>query len=413
MVYQPPTGARDLLPIDVAQKRWIEKRLQEGFHSWGYHRIITSTVERLSTLMAGGAIDSATVIQLQSLDDDRLGLRPELTASIARAAVTRMAGTSFPQRLYYSANIFRQAAKGSHSSQYEFYQTGVELLGSGGVLADAEILLLLTDSLNRIGLQHWSLILGEASLTQSLLSPFPEEIRDRVQAAIANLDRLRLEQLPLSPELQERALFLMDLRGQPADVLQQVSALDLNEPQRIAVNQLKSLVDLLHENLASSESPTIPKFVLDLSLIRNFSYYTGLTFEVVSPTLSGQRVLGQGGRYDKLLGLYHPDEETEIPGIGFCLNIEDIHQTLLPMGLLPSQTPRSDWLIVAQEPQAQAKAFTYAQELRRSAVEARVELFLDESVEMDNVRQYARDRNIGQIAWISAETPPQVESLTE
>lgn len=410
MVYQPPTGARDLLPIDVAQKRWIEKRLQEGFHSWGYHRIITSTVERLSTLMAGGAIDSATVIQLQSLDDDRLGLRPELTASIARAAVTRMAGSSFPQRLYYSANVFRQAAKGSHSSQYEFYQTGVELLGRSGVLADAEVLLLLTDSLNCIGLQHWSLILGEASLTQSLLSPFPDEIRHRVQTAIANLDRLRLEQLPLSPELQERALFLMDLRGQPADVLQQVSALDLNETQRAAVNQLKSLIDLLHESLASSESPTIPKFVLDLSLIRNFSYYTGLTFEVVSPTLSGQRVLGQGGRYDKLLGLYHP-QEVEIPGIGFCLNIEDIHQTLLPTGQLPSQTPRSDWLIVAQQPQAQAQAFTYAQDLRRAAVEARVELFLDETVTPDSVRQYARDRNINQIAWISSDVPPELESL--
>lgn len=410
MVHQPPTGARDLLPIDVAQKRWIEKRLQEGFHSWGYHRIITSTVERLSTLMAGGAIDSATVIQLQSLDEDRLGLRPELTASIARAAVTRMAGSTFPQRLYYSANIFRQADKGSHSSQYEFYQTGVELLGGGGVLADAEILLLLTDSLNRIGLQHWSLILGEASLTQSLLSPFPEEIRCRVQAAIANLDRLRLEQLPLSPELQERALFLMDLRGQPADVLQRVSALDLDETQRAAVNQLKSLVDLLHESLASSESPTIPKFVLDLSLIRNFSYYTGLTFEVVSPTLSGQRVLGQGGRYDKLLSLYHPQGD-EVPGIGFCLNIEDIHQTLLPTGQLPSQTPRSDCLVVAQQPQAQAQAFTYAQSLRRSAADVRVELFLDDQVDPDGVRQYARDRKIGQIAWITGEASPEIEHL--
>ena len=40
-MYQPPTGGRDLLPLDVAQKRWIEDRLEQVFHQWGYHRIIT------------------------------------------------------------------------------------------------------------------------------------------------------------------------------------------------------------------------------------------------------------------------------------------------------------------------------------------------------------------------------------
>jgi Histidyl-tRNA synthetase len=88
MVYQPAAGARDLLPLDVVQKGWIEDKLQQVFHRWGYHRIITSTLERMDTLMAGGAIQSRTVIQLQNSEDEELGLRPELTASIARAAVT-------------------------------------------------------------------------------------------------------------------------------------------------------------------------------------------------------------------------------------------------------------------------------------------------------------------------------------
>ena len=112
-----------------------------------------------------------------------------------------------------------------------------------------------------------------------------------------------------------------------------------------------------------------------------------------------------------MLGLYHP-EEAEIPGIGFCINIEDIHQTMLPTGQLPSQTPRSEWLVVARQPQAQAQAFTYAQELRRSEVEARVELFLEAAVSPDSVRQYACDRNINQIAWIASEASPEVENLT-
>ena len=41
MVHQLPTGAKDLLPLDVAQKCWIESRIQKVFQSWGYQRIIT------------------------------------------------------------------------------------------------------------------------------------------------------------------------------------------------------------------------------------------------------------------------------------------------------------------------------------------------------------------------------------
>ena len=76
MVYQPPSGARDLLPIDVVQKRWIEDRLQQVLHQWGYHRIITSTLERMDTLMAGGAIDARQILQIRTGAEEALGLRP-------------------------------------------------------------------------------------------------------------------------------------------------------------------------------------------------------------------------------------------------------------------------------------------------------------------------------------------------
>ncbi|HEY9844755.1 MAG TPA: ATP phosphoribosyltransferase regulatory subunit, partial [Candidatus Caenarcaniphilales bacterium] len=245
MIYQLPTGARDLLPLDVAQKCWIEQRLQQVFQRWSYHRIITPTLERLDTLMAGGALQAESVIQLRDAEEGILGLRPELTASIARAAVTRMAGVTYPQRLCYNANVFRQAQEGSDTSQQEFYQAGVELLGGAGLLADAEILLLLADCLDSLGLSQWHLILGEAELTRSLLCDFPAALRNKVRDSIARLDRVALEGLALPPELQQRALFLFDLRGEPANVLQQVAQLDLTIPQRAVLNNLKSLVELL------------------------------------------------------------------------------------------------------------------------------------------------------------------------
>ena len=411
MVHQSPAGARDLLPLEVAQKRWIADRLQHVFHRWGYHRIITSTLEWMDTLMAGGAIERSTVIELQDAQEGTLGLRPELTASIARAMATRLAGSTteaslaLPQRLYYNANVFRRPTVGHHGRQLEFYQSGIELLGAVGLLADAESLLLLADCLNQLGLPQWHLILGEADLTNSLFSPFPAQVKDKVRKAIAHLDRVTIETLPLSPELQQRALFLFDLRGRPEDVLLQVAGLELDESQQKIVNNLKSLIELLGQ---SSLHP-LP-IILDLSLVQTIDYYTGIVFQVVSSTDTNQRVLGQGGRYDQLLGLYHPQGEN-YPGIGFCLNIEDLNYVLLSSPQLPRQTPASDWLVVPESPQAEAAAFTYAQKLRDSEHLVRVEMDLGNRSSKE-IREYARRRRITYLAWIKADGTPVIETLS-
>ncbi len=402
MIHQPPTGARDLLPIDVAQKHWIERRLQDVFHCWSYHRIITPTLERMETLTAGGAVRPESVIQVWDAEEGFLGLRPELTASIARAAVNRMAGATYPQRLYYSANIFRRQPGEQAKGQHEFYQSGVELLGAGGVAADAEILLLLADGLSSIGLEQWHLILGDAGLTRSLLWNFPKPLRSKVRDAIARLDRVELETLPLEPDLRERALSLMDLRGNPADVLKQVSQWTLDETQQAAVQHLKSVVELLEGH---------PSVTLDLSLIQTFDYYTGLVFEVIGDTLSGQRVLGQGGRYDQLLSLYHP-QGMMIPGIGFSLNVQDLQQVLLSNHRLSQQTPISDWLVVAESAQAISAAFGHAQALRIQGAEAsvRVEVALEPNASV-NARDYAHRRSIPQIAWVNASGSVTIETI--
>ncbi len=409
--YQPPTGGRDLLPLDVVQKRWLEDRLEEVFHRWGYHRIITPTVETMDTLMAGGAIERVEVIELQigQVGEQRLGLRPELTASIARAAVTRLAAVTDPQRLYYNANIFRRSAKGSQGGQQEYHQAGIELLGSSGLMADAETLLLLADCLGAVGLSDATIVLGEAALTYSLLSPFPPDIRETVRHNIAVLNRIELEALPLSKDLRALALRLMDLRGEPAAVLTKLATdFELDAQQQTLVDRLKSLIALL--SAKREHAVKLPSVTLDLSLIRPFDYYTGIVFEVVSR--QRRQLLGQGGRYDDLLAVYDTASRSESkgsPGIGFVLNIDQLHQELVPGTQLPAQTPPSDWLIVPKGEAAAAAALDYAQKARQSANIVRVELSLEFDRSPDAVRAIARKRNISRIAWISDQGLPDIE----
>jgi ATP phosphoribosyltransferase regulatory subunit len=395
-------GARDLLPLDVAQKRWVERGIQDVFHRWGYQRIITSTLERLDTLIAGGAVDRETVIQIPSAEGGTLGLRPELTASIARAAVSRM-GDLYPQRLYYNANVFRKADVEHHGRQQEFYQAGIELLGVGGTLADVEAILLMMDCLKSLGVPNFQIILGEAGLSRALLAQFPTEFQTQIRHCWAHLDRVSLEQLPLTLAQQELALSLIDLRGKPTLVLAKLAQLELDAASQATIAQIQTLVELL-TNTSHNSLP----LVLDLSLIQTFDYYTGIVFEAVTITEDRAYVLGKGGRYDRLLALYHPQGQN-FPGIGFALNIDQLQQVLQTNPAMPRTAPKSDWLVVAMVPTAIAPALAYSQKLRSNPELVRVEMYLNDG-EPAQIRQIAIEQGIAKIAWISADSE-QIEDL--
>ena len=153
-------------------------------------------------------------------------------------------------------------------------------------------------------------------------------------------------------------------------------------------------MELLHETC-----PTPPPVVLDLSFLPTIDYYTGIIFKVVSTTETDIRVLGQGGRYDHLLAMYHPQKQCS-PGIGFALNLEDLHSCLLSSPQLPQETPASDWLVIPENPQSSVAACAHAQNLRQSDPSVRIELELgDKSPE--EIRSYAGTRRISHLAWVN------------
>lgn len=401
MMYQLPAGGRDLLPLDVAQKRWIEDRLREVFKSWGYHRIITPTLERLDTLTAGGAVKPESVIQVWDAEEGiYLGLRPELTASIARAAVTRMSGVTYPQRLYYVANIFRRQPAGHSTGQHEFFQAGLELLGSPGVRANTEVLMLLGDSLQHLGLEHWHLVLGDARLTRSLLDSFPASQREGVRHAIATLNEIELKDLPLNSEQQARALAMMNLRGHPADVFKTLRKWPLDQAQQEILNNLEELLGMVTNHA---------QITLDLSLLQTYDYYTGIVFDVVSQ--NGQKVLAQGGRYDELLSSYHPEGQS-VPGIGFSMNVQEIHQVLQAQKALPTHIRKSQILVVAETPAATHHAFQQAINLRTQDLDQRLRVEVELMARSpQDALNYAKAREISKIAWVNDQGSVRIETL--
>lgn len=399
---RPPSGARDLLPREVQRREKLEAQLTRVFRRHGYQRIITPTLERLETLLAGGSIRAESVLQLRDGEGTMLGLRPEFTASIVRAAATRLAGGPLPLRLYYHGSVFRNSRReeGSYSGQ-EFFQSGVELIGAGGWLADAEILLLLADCIRSVGISScefsWTLLLGDVSLTESLLSAVAPTAQAAVRRAIAQLDYVYLESAPLPEAARQIGLQILGLRGQPGQVLSDLAQLPV-PPERL--RDLRQLCQVLEEHGV--------RVVLDLSLLQTLAYYTGIVFQAVA----GGEIIALGGRYDRLHALYSP-QQVEQPGIGFTLLPDTLLRLLPPdpkteeMGCKRLVVP----LVPAGIPAALALAARWREECyaygtltgtapltRMEAVELEL---LDRAPE--EIEVYACQCGIPEIAWVQAD----------
>ena len=156
----PPTYGRIL---DAA------KAVSACFASAGYEMIDTPLLEETELFVrkSGGELTS----RLYSFTDpggNRVSLRPEFTSSVIRFFVQQQASLSVPARLQYSGPVFRYEP-GSGEGFRQFTQVGVELVGAGGVDADAEIISLAWEGLDQAGLEHRLVRIGHLGVLRSVL----------------------------------------------------------------------------------------------------------------------------------------------------------------------------------------------------------------------------------------------------
>jgi len=163
-----PRGTRDFLPEEMEKRRVIERKLREIAESFGYREVSTPTFEHseLFKLKSGeGIVEEMYVFRDKS--DRELALRPELTAPITRLFVNECSNLPKPLRFYYFGNCFRyeRPQKGRYR---EFWQFGVELIGSDSYLADAEVIVLADKMLKSFGIDY-ELHIGHVGILRTAL----------------------------------------------------------------------------------------------------------------------------------------------------------------------------------------------------------------------------------------------------
>lgn len=339
MALQPAAGARDRNPWEVDSNRRLRALLAEVYRLWGYQEVDPPTIERLDTLEAGGAIASRELVRLAA--DEPLGLRPELTASIARAACTRLADQPRPLRLWADGVTFRSSvAEGDGQRLHEAIQSGVELLGEPSAAADRELMQLLLAATATLGLrpEHQpTLLVGHHGLLDALLEPLPPEQRAATRRALTDFDPLALSELPLEQEQEQRLQQLLSLRGEPTEVLTRL------EQWLGAMPLLDSLAATLAAVAPAAERQGV-RLQLDPTFQPHFDLYDGLVLKLVCQGADAPVAIASGGRYDRLVRRFSSTPE-QAAGTGFGFAIEAIRD-LLNQHAPQSQAP-APWLVAS------------------------------------------------------------------
>lgn len=354
-----PGGVKDFLPREMGLKRQIELSALELLKSWGYREVDTPVYEYLEVVERSVGQYIREELQLMLDREGRiLVLRPEMTIPIARLAATHLQNEALPLRLAYASNIFRhtQPQMGRYK---EFWQLGVEMIGVQGVRADAEVIALAALSLERMGLTEYQISVNHVRIFNQIMAALhldvaeDESLRNLVvRKDLVGLEQ-KLDQLKLPGMLKEELLRLPLAQGGP-EIIRQFPSLMLLPKVKGAVDELLSVISEL-ERLGVGD-----RVVIDLGVLRDLDYYTGVIFEGYSPQL-GFPLLG-GGRYDNLMAQFGWPN----PATGFAIGLERV---MLCLGFPVQQTKHylvggSDWGQTVQE----------AERLRQSGVVVEVDV---------------------------------------
>jgi ATP phosphoribosyltransferase regulatory subunit len=320
-VFEKPIGVKDYLPDAVARLRQIERNVLACMGKWGYQEIMTPTLEFYDTVGAASSTSDGKLFKLLDKRGTTMVLRSDVTAPIARVVSSLLKEEQLPLRLSYHSNVFR-ALDDEASKETEFFQTGVELVGEQSSDADGEIVALAVESLRAAGVSAFKIALGHVGFLNGLLSealPNSEEAQMQLKALLLARDyvgyREAVSRLMISDEARSELEGVLRLRGGSA-ILEQASALTGDEAAQAAIAHLREVLTVLADyGLADN-------VMIDLTMIGDFSYYTGMIFEGYSSNMGFP--VCSGGRYDNLLAQFG----RPAPATGFALKTNRILESV-------------------------------------------------------------------------------------
>ena len=354
---QAPKGTFDVLPEEAARREQIEAQIRRILGAAGYGRIETPAFEA-TELFTRGVGEATDIVQkeMYTFDDGggrSLTLRPEGTAPVCRAYIEHgMHKLPQPVKLWYLSSFFR--AETPQRGRYrEFWQVGAEAIGSPTPETDAELIVLLADLLDALGVRGLTLKLSSLGNPETRA-----EYREELKAY------LRAHESGLSPEVVGR----IDLNPMRAfDATDRTT----HETMKGAPKLLDRLAPEDAEHFAEVRSLLDGagiRYELDPTLVRGLDYYTRTLFEFTSEARGAQSAVGGGGRYDRLIEQL---DGPPTPASGWAAGIERI---MLASEQHPPAPELVDLFVALPGREGVKSAFELTNQARRAGLQAQLEL---------------------------------------
>ncbi len=351
MALQPLRGFRDFYPEDQFKINYLRSKITAVCNLFGYEEFEGPVLESFDLYAAKSSDEivneQAFLIKSRGDDDKQMVLRPELTPTLARMIATKQNELVFPLR-WWSFGRFWRYERPQKGRGREFYQWNCDLLGNDSAQADAEILIIIVQFLQSLGLTQNDIVieLNDRSFINQYLTKqgFTNE---KTTTVFKYLDRLA----KLNSEEQKELARKLSITPNEQEIVDALFQQDYFQSQR-----LSDVMTILEQQ------GYIKWFSVNFGVVRGFTYYTGLVFEVSDREKQFRALIG-GGRYENLIAALGGQP---LSGIGFGMGDMVLLEFLEQQQLLPEYKPNIRAIVISLDQDIWGQ--TILEELRNNKV---------------------------------------------
>jgi len=375
-----PRGFRDRGAAEIAAERRVIETIRGVYEAYGFQPLETPAFEytdALGKFLPDVDRPNEGVFSLKDDDEQWLSLRYDLTAPLARHVAANFQNLAKPYRRYQVGPVWRNEKPGPGRYR-EFLQFDADTVGSASPSADAELLMMLSDTLEALGLKRGEYIvkLNSRKLLDAVMNDagIDPSRRGTVLRAMDKFDRLgeRGVRLLLGEGRKDESGDFTKGAGLDAAQTDPVMELLLGKTERYqgsaAMQDLLAIKALLTECGYGED-----RVVIDSSTIRGLDYYTGAVFEA-QLTFPVQNEAGEtvvfgsvagGGRYDDLVARFTGQT---VPATGVSIGVSRLISALSSRGLSGELAPLV--VVTVMDKAEAARSFQMVTELRQAGIRA-------------------------------------------
>lgn len=362
-------GTRDFLPKQMIKRNYVINIIKQIFEKYGFEPLETPTIEMWETLSGKyGEEGDRLTYHFTDRGKREVGLRYDLTVPLSRV-VAMYPQIPKPFKRYQIQPVWR-ADKPQKGRFREFYQCDVDIVGSPSVLADAEIIAVLFESLQALKFENFTVRLNSRKILKGISEVSGAGVEKEMEMcrAIDKLDKIGME--GVESELQKREisrmaiqtiLKILSIAGSNQNKIEETKFLLSGSEDGVAgVTEIEQLLQFL-------SLYGIPDHVLefDLTLARGLDYYTGPIYETVVREPRIGSITG-GGRYDGLIGLFAGQAH---PATGSSIGLERIVTVMEELDMFPpSLQGTARVLVTVFDREALPYSIKIATELRKTGI---------------------------------------------